>query len=45
VAIDAYAAKAYWDLDAPRLRFLRLAEEHKLGRADFASLRTRTVSV
>lgn len=45
VAIDAYAAKAYWDLDAPRLRFLRLAEERGLGRADFASLRTRAVSV
>lgn len=40
VALDAYAAKAWWDLDAPRLRFLRLAEERGVGRADFASLRT-----
>jgi len=43
VAIDAYAAKAWWNLDAPRLRFLRLAEERGLGRADFASLRTLVV--
>ena len=45
VAIDAYAAKAWWNLDAPRLRFLRLAEERGLGRADFASLRTLIVPV
>jgi uncharacterized protein (DUF362 family) len=45
VAIDAYAAKAWWNLDAPRLRFLRLAEERGLGRADFASLRTLVVPV
>ena len=44
VAIDAYAAKAWWNLDVPRLRFLRLAEERGLGRADFASLRSRVVS-
>jgi uncharacterized protein (DUF362 family) len=45
VAIDAYAAKAWWNLDVPRLRFLRLAEERGLGRADFASLRSRVVDV
>ena len=45
VAVDAYAAKAYWNLDVPRLRFLRLAEERGLGRTDFASLRTHVLKV
>ena len=44
VAIDAYAAKAWWDLDLPRLRFLRLAAERGIGRANFAALRTRVVA-
>lgn len=43
VALDAYAAKAWWDLDVPRLRFLRVAEARGLGRADFSALRTRIV--
>jgi uncharacterized protein (DUF362 family) len=45
VAIDAYAAKAWWDLDVPRLRYLRLAEARGLGRSDFAALRTKVVTV
>jgi uncharacterized protein (DUF362 family) len=45
VALDAYAAKAWWDLDAPRLRFLRIAEARGVGRADFAALRTNVVEV
>jgi hypothetical protein len=45
VALDAYAAKAWWNLDAPRLRFLRIAEERGVGRADFSALRTRVVTV
>jgi hypothetical protein len=43
VAVDAYAALAWWNLAAPRVRYLRLAEERGLGKMDFASLRT-TVS-
>jgi uncharacterized protein (DUF362 family) len=43
VALDACAAKAWWDLDVPRLRYLRMAEERGIGRAAFESLRT-TVS-
>jgi uncharacterized protein (DUF362 family) len=43
VAIDAYAAKAYWDLDVPRLGFLRLAEARGLGKATFEDLRTVVV--
>jgi len=41
VAVDAYAAKAWWGLDVPRLRYLRLAEARGLGRAQFESLRTK----
>jgi uncharacterized protein (DUF362 family) len=42
VAVDAYAALAWWGLAAPRIRYLRIAEERGLGRMDFASLRTVT---
>jgi len=45
VALDAYAAKAWWNLDVPQLRFLQIAVERGVGRADFASLRTRVVTV
>ena len=45
VAIDAYAAKAWWNIDVPRLRFLRLAEARGLGRSDFAALRTKVLTV
>jgi len=45
VAIDAYAAKAWWGLDVPRLRYLRLAEARGLGRSDFAALRTKILTV
>lgn len=38
VAIDAYVAKAYWDLDVERLPYLQMAAARGLGTADFASL-------
>jgi uncharacterized protein (DUF362 family) len=41
VAVDAYAAKAYWDLDAHALPYLKLAEARGLGRPDFENLATR----
>jgi uncharacterized protein (DUF362 family) len=41
VAIDAYVAKAYWDLDADKLPYLAMAEAHGLGTADFASLHVK----
>ncbi|MEW5983219.1 MAG: DUF362 domain-containing protein [Acidobacteriota bacterium] len=44
VAVDAYAARAWWNLAPPRLRFLRLAEQQGLGRGDFEALRTSVVS-
>jgi uncharacterized protein (DUF362 family) len=43
VALDAYAAKAYWDLDWQTLRYLKMASERHLGTLDFATVRTRFV--
>jgi uncharacterized protein (DUF362 family) len=45
VAIDSYAAKAWWDLDYQRLPFLRIAQARGLGRMNFEEVRTRVVSV
>jgi len=45
VAVDAYAAQAWWNLAAPRVRYLRLAEARGLGKMDFASLRTVTAAL
>jgi len=44
VAVDAYAAKAYWNLDARNLRYLQIAQDRGLGRLDFEKVRTSTVS-
>jgi uncharacterized protein (DUF362 family) len=41
VALDAYAAKAYWDLDYRKLRYLRLATDRGLGTMHFETVRTR----
>jgi uncharacterized protein (DUF362 family) len=38
VAIDAYVAKAYWNLDPEHLPYLAMAAARGLGTADFASL-------
>jgi uncharacterized protein (DUF362 family) len=40
VALDAYAAKAYWDLDWHTLRYLKLASARGLGTLDFDRLKT-----
>jgi uncharacterized protein (DUF362 family) len=45
VALDAFVAKAWWDLDAERLPYLRLAEERGLGRMRFEDLRTVNLTV
>jgi len=45
VALDAYIAKAWWDLDWNTLRYLKLASERNLGKLDFESVRTRFVTV
>ncbi len=45
VALDAYVAKAYWDLDWQALRYLKLASDRNLGNLNFESLRTSVVRV
>jgi uncharacterized protein (DUF362 family) len=45
VAIDAYTAKAYWNLDADALPYLALAEKRGLGRADFENVHTKVTRI
>ncbi|HSK09857.1 MAG TPA: DUF362 domain-containing protein, partial [Vicinamibacterales bacterium] len=45
VAIDAYAAKAYWDLDHYRLPFLRIAQARGLGTPNFEDVRSTVVNI
>jgi uncharacterized protein (DUF362 family) len=40
VAVDAYAAKAYWDLEVDALPYLKLAAKRGLGTYEFEKLRT-----
>ncbi|MGA2569878.1 MAG: DUF362 domain-containing protein [Terracidiphilus sp.] len=41
VAIDAYVAKAYWDLDPEHLPYLAMAAARGLGTVDFAALKVK----
>ncbi len=43
VALDAYAAQAFWDFDSGRLHYLRIAEEKHLGTRDLQKVRTRVI--
>jgi uncharacterized protein (DUF362 family) len=45
VALDAYVAKAYWDLEPSQLRYLQLAQDRGLGKTDFAKVRTEVVKI
>ena len=45
VALDAYAAHAWFNLNLQQLRYLRLAWERGLGTPYFEKLRTRTAQV
>lgn len=45
VMLDAYAAKAYWDLDWHTLRYLKLASERHLGTLSFETARTLFVTL
>ncbi len=45
VALDAYVAKAYWNLEASRLRYLQLAQDRGLGQMDFSKARTAAINV
>ena len=45
LALDAYAANAYFGLDWQTLRYLKLASDRHLGKLDFESVRTRFVTL
>jgi uncharacterized protein (DUF362 family) len=45
VAVDAYAAKTWWDLDSSRLRYLRLATARGFGAWDLTNVRTSRVTI
>ena len=42
VALDAYVAKAYWNLDVSALPYLQMAAKRGLGTYEFEKVRTRT---
>ena len=42
VAIDAYVAKAYWNIDPEKMPYLNMAAARGLGTVDFSSLRVKT---
>jgi uncharacterized protein (DUF362 family) len=41
VALDAYVAKAFWNLDVSSLPYLKMAADRGLGKYDFENVRTR----
>jgi hypothetical protein len=45
VAVDAYAAKTWWDLDAGRLRYLQIAAARGLGSWDLTNVRTSRLTI
>ena len=45
VALDAYVAKAYWNLEASALPYLKMASERGLGTFQFETLRNRMVKL
>jgi len=40
VALDAYVAKAYWDLDSDKLPYLKMASDRGLGTVEFEKVHT-----
>jgi uncharacterized protein (DUF362 family) len=45
VALDAYVAKAYWNLEASSLPYLKMASDRGLGIVDFEKVRTQVASL
>ena len=45
VALDAYVAKAYWNLESSALPYLKMAEKRGLGSLEFDKLRTQVVAL
>jgi uncharacterized protein (DUF362 family) len=45
VAVDAYVAKAYWNLEAEALPYLKMAADRGLGTPEFEKIRTVAVKL
>jgi hypothetical protein len=45
VALDAYVAKAYWNLEVSSLPYLKMASQRGLGTYEFGKIRTRVASI
>ena len=45
VAVDAYVAKAYWNMEVDALPYLKLAANRGLGTCEFEKLRTQIKSI
>ncbi len=45
VALDAYVAKAYWNLEVASLPYLKMAAQRGLGTYEFGKIRTRVRSI
>ncbi|MGO9271585.1 MAG: DUF362 domain-containing protein [Terriglobia bacterium] len=45
VALDAYAAKTYWNLDYRALKYLKIASDRGLGNMNFEQVRLQKVTV
>lgn len=45
VAVDAYVAKAYWNLEATALPYLKMAEDRGLGSLAFEKLHTQVIAL
>ncbi|MGB8011623.1 MAG: DUF362 domain-containing protein [Terriglobales bacterium] len=45
VALDAYVAKAYWNLEVSSLPYLKMASQRGLGTCEFGKVRTRVRNI
>ena len=45
VALDAYVAKAYWNMDVSAMPYLKMASQRNLGTPDFEKLRVQLVNL
>lgn len=43
VALDAYVAKGFWNLEARALRYLMMAQDRGLGKVSFENVRSRVI--
>jgi len=45
VAVDAWTAKTFWNLDARALEYLKIASDRGLGNMNFEQVRSRTIKI